>query len=470
MIYRNREYEFRFNFDPYLWFLKETPFARSFSIELLARSAPDVIVGIKVLPRVDKKRIAADYFETDKNEFQRLLGNIEIVTQKTGLHKGKNYHDVKFRASNRTFRRFLLMDYRYLYLQSLVCPEFRVSAFESVFENIVNSMETGPASIPNIEISLPEVSSNIFHVKLKEGNSLLTGDITLSANTQDILVNTIELQCIDDLGYINKDIFHQVGEITSFGRQAMPTSAFQFINTAPKHTVLNFLLPHDILLNPSEIIDVKICIYGRADNGDRFKKCISSPLKVYGAAREVRFPLSGKWCVINGPGLYGIHREAYSFTEGKVYSPQGFALDVVKVDDSLKSHMNDGNENDDYYAFGESVYAPLSGQIVDRSSNIFDNLPGDRNWTQAMGNYIVIQNRSDRNILLAHMKQDSISVKVGDTVNEGEEVGRVGNSGNSSEPHLHFHLSDTSDQNFSNGLPMIFKKYGFLLSGDIIQN
>lgn len=283
------------------------------------------------------------------------------------------------------------------------------------------------------------------------------------------MVNAIELQCIDNLGNVSKDIFHQIGELTLFGRQVMSASIFQFINIAPKQTKLNFLLPHEILSNDVKITNIKICIYGRTDNGHTFEKSLCTPMQLY-SETEVRFPLKGKWHIINGPGLYGIHREAFSCMEGRISSPQRFALDIVKVDDSLKNFTHSGNKNDDYYSFGELIYAPLSGRIADVIYDISDNLPGDRNWIHIKGNYVILETRSDRTVLLAHMKKDSISVKQGDIVREGELIGSVGNSGNSSQPHLHLHLSEGSDSDFSNGLPMIFKKKGFLLSGDIVHN
>jgi murein DD-endopeptidase MepM/ murein hydrolase activator NlpD len=61
------------------------------------------------------------------------------------------------------------------------------------------------------------------------------------------------------------------------------------------------------------------------------------------------------------------------------------------------------------------------------------------------GNYIVIQTADDEYVIVAHMQQGSVRVQTGDEVHTGDVLGLVGNSGNSSEPHLHIHLQTTPD-------------------------
>jgi murein DD-endopeptidase MepM/ murein hydrolase activator NlpD len=72
-----------------------------------------------------------------------------------------------------------------------------------------------------------------------------------------------------------------------------------------------------------------------------------------------------------------------------------------------------------------------------------DNVPGSMNPLSALGNAVFIQHSKHEVSVLAHFKQGSINVKAGDTVTKGQVLGLCGNSGNSSEPHIHYHLQNT---------------------------
>jgi len=76
----------------------------------------------------------------------------------------------------------------------------------------------------------------------------------------------------------------------------------------------------------------------------------------------------------------------------------------------------------------------------------------------AVGNCVIIQHSKDEVSLLAHFKQGSIVVKPGDKVKRGELLGQCGNSGNSSEPHLHYHLQNSPVLQDGLGIKCVFQK------------
>ena len=112
--------------------------------------------------------------------------------------------------------------------------------------------------------------------------------------------------------------------------------------------------------------------------------------------------------------------------------------------------------------------SPCTGVAISTHDGIENNRISQTNAQQPAGNYIILACGTAR-ILLAHLRKGSIAVKGGETVPEGETLGRVGNSGNSSEPHLHMHayLGGTLDYNAGQGVPMTFGGR-FLVRGSTI--
>lgn len=117
---------------------------------------------------------------------------------------------------------------------------------------------------------------------------------------------------------------------------------------------------------------------------------------------------------------------------------------------------------EDYGIFGVEVIAPASGTVISAKDSEADLLPGNDNFTSMAGNHIYIRlDETGTYLVLAHLKQESIKVKAGQHVEEGTVIARVGNSGNSSEPHLHIHhqRQDPAKTStfLSEGLPLYFR-------------
>ncbi|MDN4619399.1 peptidoglycan DD-metalloendopeptidase family protein [Paenibacillus sp. PsM32] len=153
---------------------------------------------------------------------------------------------------------------------------------------------------------------------------------------------------------------------------------------------------------------------------------------------EYAFPFKGDWFVFWGGNnaLINYHYE---------YESQRYAYDFIQRKDGF-SYKGDPLKNESYYAFGQPLYAPADGKVVSVLSNIPDNEPvGKMNPKVPAGNEIVIAHSNGEYSVIGHMKKGSALVKVGDRVKTGDKLGLVGNSGNSSEAHLHYQVSDGAD-------------------------
>ncbi|XOS92163.1 M23 family metallopeptidase [Brevibacillus laterosporus] len=111
-----------------------------------------------------------------------------------------------------------------------------------------------------------------------------------------------------------------------------------------------------------------------------------------------------------------------------------------------KSHQGDPTKNESYYAYGQEVSAAADGKVVKVENEIPDNDPvGTTNKTQLLGNHVIIDHGNGEYSVTAHLKTGSLTVKVGDQVKRGEVIGLCGNSGNSSEAHIHFQVSNSPE-------------------------
>lgn len=134
------------------------------------------------------------------------------------------------------------------------------------------------------------------------------------------------------------------------------------------------------------------------------------------------------------------------------------AFDIVITDKNDKSYKTDGISNEDYYAFGKEIIAPCDGEIVLVVDGVKDNIPGISNPTYIPGNTVIIKTENNEYLFFAHFKQHSILVKEGQKIKQGQLLGLCGNSGNSSEPHIHFHIQNVEDMNSATGVKCYFEK------------
>jgi murein DD-endopeptidase MepM/ murein hydrolase activator NlpD len=167
----------------------------------------------------------------------------------------------------------------------------------------------------------------------------------------------------------------------------------------------------------------------------------------------------GPWLAANGPANETGHRRALIPVAGAPSIAQRFAIDYVRVLDDNKTFSGDQLKNESYPAEGVDALAVANGTVVAVKDSIPENVPGATSRAVPItlvtvgGNHVIIDIGGGKYAFYAHLKPGSIRVKRGDRVTRGQVVGLVGNSGNSTEPHLHFHISDGNSPLGSEGVP-----------------
>jgi murein DD-endopeptidase MepM/ murein hydrolase activator NlpD len=173
----------------------------------------------------------------------------------------------------------------------------------------------------------------------------------------------------------------------------------------------------------------------------------------------------GVWLTGNGPASASGHRRALIPIAGTPAIAQRFAIDYVRVGEDHTTFTGDRLKNENYHAEGTDALAVADGNVVAVKDSIPENVPGITSRAVPItletvgGNHVIIDIGGGRYAFYAHLKPGSIRVKNGDRVKRGQVVGLVGNSGNSTEPHLHFHISDSNSPLGSEGVPYRYDSF-----------
>jgi murein DD-endopeptidase MepM/ murein hydrolase activator NlpD len=186
---------------------------------------------------------------------------------------------------------------------------------------------------------------------------------------------------------------------------------------------------------------------------------MSVPNSDYEIKTKLALPFKGTWIVGNGGRSHETNNHVRE--DGRGAKAQLYAYDF------LKNHSAEGKKLEDYEAFGSEVIAPADGLIVQVIDGSYDVSIGERDLYVIPGNAIVIDHLNGEYSALAHFKNSSIKVKVGDKVKQGDILGLCGNTGNTSEPHIHYHLQDDSSLSKATGLPAAFT---ILVDGELKEN
>lgn len=188
-------------------------------------------------------------------------------------------------------------------------------------------------------------------------------------------------------------------------------------------------------------------------------------------------PLHGSgWIAGNGPSNTSVHRRADFPYYGAATIAERYAFDFVKLDDDGMAFAGDKTKNEDWYGFGAEVVAVADGTVVDVQDGIPENVPlsPDRpvpiSTQTSGGNYVTVDIGGGHFAFFAHLQPKSLRVKLGDHVRRGQVLGRLGNTGNSTNPHLHFHVATGRRFGEGEGVPVVFSDFHLLGQADLITS
>lgn len=217
--------------------------------------------------------------------------------------------------------------------------------------------------------------------------------------------------------------------------------------------------------------DLKVEVRGH--RGDSAVTAVAGlPIDPSTSKTELHWPLPAgrSWLVGSGASFHTTHRWAI---------PEEFALDIVELAPNGTSHKPNPARNSDFAAYGADVLAAADGNVVKVVTGASEEPPMLRKPGEAMDAYygrisarqagnlakgevgmigegVIIDHGNSEFTVYAHLVPGSVRVKVGDHVHAGQPIAKLGSSGNSTEPHLHFQLCDAPSGMSCAGIPPTF--------------
>jgi murein DD-endopeptidase MepM/ murein hydrolase activator NlpD len=183
-------------------------------------------------------------------------------------------------------------------------------------------------------------------------------------------------------------------------------------------------------------------------------------------------PLRGKnWLVANGCCNVSPHRGAMLAFDQRLLATERYAIDWIQTDDKGRIDLpneppGSNTKLTDFPAYGKPIISVANGRVVDVVDRYPDVKPGandpDLTLKDAGGNHVILDIGGGRYAFYAHLKPHSITVKEGERVRRGQVLGRLGNSGNTNFPHLHFHVMDAPlPLGAEHNLPYVIDSFGY---------
>jgi hypothetical protein len=208
---------------------------------------------------------------------------------------------------------------------------------------------------------------------------------------------------------------------------------------------------------------------------------------VYEQKRSLVLPFKGTCLVTEGHDYFTHHRRNFPLFHpiiqkiGIKGNNSRFAYDFVLLDDELKMYEDTPTRNEDFFCWGKPILGPGDGEIValERNSpdNSYNTFPAfdveahirdpETEMKKHLGNFLMIDHGGGEYSVLAHMMKGSVKSREGATIRKGEMIGRLGNSGDSFFPHLHYQLQNGPGILKPEGLPSKFESFDLMMGNEV---
>jgi murein DD-endopeptidase MepM/ murein hydrolase activator NlpD len=310
-----------------------------------------------------------------------------------------------------------------------------------------------PAAAQDLDI---RVLPDIVYVEELDGPIIPTRRVFFHAIFHNVTAEPIEFQ------WVRFDLVGTTGAVVSgqFSGSALTALFDDSVRRRRiESTVANTLVlspdqrkaVSDVFLTlPSELVGTTLVVESEYRRGETVSaQKVSVPL-MHTEGFIGRLPFDGIWYVAAEHDALDPHKR---------FTSEAFAYDFLQIGVDGRSYVGRGTRNSDYYAYGQPVLAAADGEVVYMRNDIPENVPGRAMPATPGGNAIAIRHADDRYTYYAHMRPSGIRVGVGDQVLAGDPIGEVGNSGDSVEPHLHFHAMSGPDGAASPGIPVLFESW-----------
>src|SRR5699024_1130312 len=237
--------------------------------------------------------------------------------------------------------------------------------------------------------------------------------------TSDSFQDTVSLDELEELGNdFNKDVkkFELISTLP-FGE----LTEYQWINDEGDKGIRSYFAKD---LTIDGILLIPLTSYPESD--ERYTE------------NTYQMPITEEWFT-----FWGGTNELLNYHYALEHQRYAYDLLILEGDSTFEG---DPADNESYHAFGKDVVAPSDGVVVSVENSIPDNTPMvDTNTEEPLGNHEIMEHENNEYSVIAHLQEGTVEVSEGDQLNAGDLLGLAGNSGNSSEPHIHFHVANSAE-------------------------
>jgi hypothetical protein len=327
---------------------------------------------------------------------------------------------------------------------------------------------------PQAQVVQVTAKPDRVYIERSEAGQHLNFEFLLeNRSAERLLLSALTLSVLDDNGMLARREF-----VNEYSRASLELARLPALE--PGGVVLVFNPFHFF----SRAIPIKNLRYEftfrTPDRTRRHKAHLSIVPVFYETKTDLMIPVRGRVLVWDGHD-YQSHHRRFDYTRppfpqlGSKTNSQRYGYDLVVVNESglmYGGDPKDGDDwypgkldrNEDYYGFGVPILATANGRVA----ALHDGKPDNRRFNQAElasrgGNYVIIDHLNGEYSWFGHLKQGSISVKIGQEVKQGEIIAQMGASGDALFPHLHYELRNGIGAREVEGLPSYFTNFRRLL-------
>lgn len=193
---------------------------------------------------------------------------------------------------------------------------------------------------------------------------------------------------------------------------------------------------------------------GRVTVGDAAPLVLGAPLR------------GGPWAAIHSPDWERGHRRVLYTIDGRARIPGRFAIDWVRLDDAGRTARGDADKVGNSYGYGAEVLAVADATVAATRDDVAESDSISTHPKHALGdatgNYVALDLGGGRYAFYEHLKPGSLRVKPGQRVRRGEAIAALGFTGDSTGPHLHFHVADANSPLGAEGVPFVLDRFEVL--------
>ncbi len=333
-----------------------------------------------------------------------------------------------------------------------------VRAFAAVILTLTSGARAAAQSIPvHVEIPAPPMA-----VAADGGQHVAYEMHITNFGTRPLLLTQLEVLAPGDTAavlarYIGEELTQVIAPVGPAADSANPRLL------PPGNRLVVFVWAMQKQRGALDSLVHRITVSGPA--GDRVRRMTLRPTPVRSGVPAVLGPplRGGRWLAGDGPSNVSPHRRTLIPWGGRVRAPQRFGTDWLPFGPDGRLWRGDRSRNESWYGYGSEVLAVADGVVIDVRDDMPDNTPPDvaegLTLDKAGGNQFVLDLGGGRYALYAPLRPGRRRGRPGDRVSRGQVLGEVGNSGNSTAPHLHFHLVDSPEPFAGEGLPYVFGSY-----------